>query len=93
MKRSELGQKINETILEMLENGDEDLIALMKEHDETLSGEEVNESTFVEDTITVLKEHMGVEETEEAEVLEETEEVDPEEELMTEEINRMKELY
>ena len=92
MKRSELGQKINETILEMLENGDEDLIELMKEHDETLSGEEIDESTFVEDTITVLKEHMGVED-EEAEVLEETEEVDPEEELMTEEINRMKELY
>lgn len=60
MKKSQLVRIINETILDMLKEGDKKLIKMMMNHDRRLDGRKVNEAKYVAHTIKVLSESIGV---------------------------------
>jgi len=60
VERKELEKLISEMVLEMLENKDEKLIAVIKEHDSKFDTNIPD--TFIEETISLLKEHLGIKE-------------------------------
>lgn len=60
MKKSQLVRIINETILDMLKEGDKKLIKMMMNHDRRLDGRKVNEAKYVAHTIKVISESLGV---------------------------------
>lgn len=60
MKKSQLVRIINETILDMLKEGDQKLIKMMMNHDRRLDGRKVNEAKYVQHTIKVISESLGM---------------------------------
>jgi len=66
MKKKELVQIIEETILEMLKENDEGLVGLMMEHDKNIGGEVTDKATFVNETIEKLSDRLGIINEEEA---------------------------
>ena len=60
MNKNDLSRIIEETILEMLEEGDESLIGLMMEHEKNFNGEDTDRETFITETISALKTSLGV---------------------------------
>lgn len=60
MRKEELARIIEETILEMLEEGDDSLIDLMMEHEKNFNGEEVDRETFINETVENLKDSLGI---------------------------------
>ena len=58
MNKEELNSVIEETILEMLQEGDRDLIKLMVEREKRYG--DVDEKTFLTETISTLKENLGI---------------------------------
>ena len=60
MNREDLSRIIEETILEMLEEGDESLVGLMIEHEKHFNGGDIDRETFINETIDALKDNLGV---------------------------------
>lgn len=60
MNKKELVRIIEETILEMLEEGDDSLINMMMESEKNFNEESVDRETFINETIDALKDRLGV---------------------------------
>jgi len=60
MNEKDLTQLIEETILEMLKEGDEALIQLMMENEKNFGGEVTSEEAFVNETVERLTEKLGI---------------------------------
>ena len=60
MNMGEITQVIEETILEMLKEGDNRLVGLMMEHERNMGGNPGDETTFINETIERLSEKLGI---------------------------------
>ncbi len=60
MDKSQLTRIIEETILDMLKERDEGLVALMMEHERNLGGDPGIKDEFINETINIISERLGL---------------------------------
>ena len=60
MNRNDISRIIEETILEMLEDDDENLVSLMMEHEKRYGERSKSKQQFLTETIDTLKDKLGI---------------------------------